>query len=166
MPLVIWQHSTTLPRSISSCKGIERLMKMLIAHQCALDFDHGFVRGDLINLTGESIPLWQLQNPTLLLRLKAKGTIEPTEFMSKATGVSPHVMQLNLLMTSLLELCQIALVKVNGQANLVRQSIFDAMKERAIENGQIVDIRSSLSWMYSAMAFAMTSASKLGQSGK
>ncbi len=93
-------------------------------------------------------------------------TIKPTEFMSKATCVSPHVMQFNLLMTILLELCKIALVKVNGQAKLVRQSIFDAMKERAIENGQIVDIRSSLSWMYSAMVFAITSASKLGQSGK
>jgi hypothetical protein len=50
-----------------------------------------------------AIPL--LQNPELLRRMKEKVTIEPTPTMSKATGVPPHVMQLNL-MTSLLELCQ------------------------------------------------------------
>jgi hypothetical protein len=45
-------------------------------------------------------------------------------------------MQLNL-MTSLLELCQSTLLRVNEQSTLVRQTIFDAMEERAIENGQI-----------------------------
>jgi hypothetical protein len=81
-----------------------------------------------------AVPL--LQNPELLLRLKAKVTTEPTETMSKSTGVPPHVMQLNL-MTSLLELCQSTLLRVNEQSTLVRQTIFDAMEERAIENGQI-----------------------------
>jgi hypothetical protein len=32
-------------------KEIERLMKNFKTHQCALDFDHGFVKGDLIDLT-------------------------------------------------------------------------------------------------------------------
>jgi hypothetical protein len=81
-----------------------------------------------------AVPL--LQNPELLLRLKTKVTTEPTETMSKSTGVPPHVMQLNL-MTSLLELCQSTLLRVNEQSTLVRQTIFDAMEERAIENGQI-----------------------------
>jgi hypothetical protein len=45
-------------------------------------------------------------------------------------------MQLNL-MTSLLELCQSTLLRLNEQSTLVRQTIFDAMEERAIENGQI-----------------------------
>lgn len=77
-----------------------------------------------------------LQNPVLLARLKTKVTLEPTESMRHATGVPPHVAQLNL-MTSLLQLCQTTLQKVNDQATLVRQSIFDAMEERAIDNGQI-----------------------------
>jgi hypothetical protein len=81
-----------------------------------------------------AVPL--LQNPELLLCLKAKVTTEPTETMSKSTGATPHVMQLNL-MTSLLELCQSTLLRVNEQSTLVRQTILDAMEERAIENGQI-----------------------------
>jgi hypothetical protein len=45
-------------------------------------------------------------------------------------------MHLNLVMTSLLELCQSTLLQVNEQSTLVRQTIFDAMdEERAIENG-------------------------------
>jgi hypothetical protein len=71
-----------------------------------------------------AIPL--LQNQHLLLRLKVKVTIEPTELMAKATGVPPHVMQMNL-MTSLLELCQTTLLRVNEQAEVVWQTIFDAM---------------------------------------
>ena len=81
-----------------------------------------------------AVPL--LQHPELLLRLRTKVTTAPTETMSKSTGVPPHVMQLNL-MTSLLELCQSTLLRVNEQSTLVRQTIFDAMEERAIENGQI-----------------------------
>ena len=81
-----------------------------------------------------AIPL--LQNQQLLLRLKAKVTIEPTELMSKPTGVPPHVMQMNL-MTSLLKLCQTTLLRVNEQAEVVRQTIFDAMEQRVLENGQI-----------------------------
>ena len=81
-----------------------------------------------------AVPL--LQNPELLLCSKAKVATAPTETMSKSTGVPPHVMQLNL-MTSLLEFCQSTLLRVNEQSTLVRQTIFDAMKERAIENGQI-----------------------------
>ncbi len=56
--------------------------------------------------------------------------------MSKPTGVPPHVMQLNLT-TSLHELCQSTLLQVNEQSTLVRQTLFDAMEERAVENGQI-----------------------------
>ena len=81
-----------------------------------------------------AIPL--LQTPELLIRLKAKVTTGITVCMPKATGIPPHVMQLNL-MTSLLELCQTTLVRVNEQAVVTRQSIFDAMEERAMENGQI-----------------------------
>ena len=81
-----------------------------------------------------AIPL--LQNQHLLLRLKVKVTIEPTELMAKATGVPPHVMQMNL-MTSLLQLCQTTLLRVNEQAEVVRQTIFDAMEQRVLENGQI-----------------------------
>jgi hypothetical protein len=80
------------------------------------------------------IPL--LQNPLLLARLKAKVTLETTDSMRHPTGVPPHVAQMNLL-TSLLELCQITLQKVSDQETTVRQSIFDAMEERATENGQI-----------------------------
>jgi hypothetical protein len=40
-------------------------------------------------------------------------------------------------MTSLLELCQITLVKVNEHAEVVRETIFEAMELRAIENGLI-----------------------------
>ncbi len=32
-------------------KEIERLMKKFKTHRCALDFDHAFVQGDLIDLT-------------------------------------------------------------------------------------------------------------------
>jgi hypothetical protein len=85
-----------------------------------------------------AIPI--LQNPTLLARLKTKVTLEPTESMGQATGVPPHVAQMNL-MTSLLELCQTTLQKVNDQEELVRQSIFDAMEERATENGQITRVQ-------------------------
>ena len=56
--------------------------------------------------------------------------------MSKATGVPPHVAQLNL-MTLLLELCQTTLQRVNDQEQVVRESIFTAMEQRAIENGHI-----------------------------
>ena len=65
-----------------------------------------------------AIPL--LQNPELLRRLKEKVTIEPTRTMSKATGVPPHVMQLNL-MTSLLELCQTTNKRTNrtGKTNYI-----------------------------------------------
>ncbi len=77
-----------------------------------------------------------LQNQHLLLRLKVKVMIEPTELMAKATGVPPHVMQMNL-MTSLLQLCQTTLLRVNEQAEVVRQTIFDAIEQRVLENGQI-----------------------------
>jgi hypothetical protein len=46
-----------------------------------------------------AIPL--LQNQQLLLRLKAKVMIEPTELMAKATGVPPHVRQMILMTCSL-----------------------------------------------------------------
>ena len=77
----------------------------------------------------------QLHNQHLLLRLKVKVTIRPTEMMAKATGVPPHVMQMNLM--TLLELCQTTLLRVNEQAEVVRQTIFDAMEQRALENGHI-----------------------------
>jgi hypothetical protein len=48
----------------------------------------------------------------------------------------PHVMQLNM-MTALLELCQTTLLRVNAHATVVRETIFEAMELRAIENGQI-----------------------------
>jgi hypothetical protein len=81
-----------------------------------------------------AVPL--LQNPELLLRLKSKVSIEPTVSMLNATGVPPHVKQLTL-MKNLLDLCQTTLEKVTEHATVVRQTIFDAMEERAIENGQI-----------------------------
>ena len=81
-----------------------------------------------------AIPL--LQNPALLLRLQLKVTVKPTPTMKQATGVPPHVAQLNL-MTSLLELCQTTLQRVNEQEQVVRQTIFHAMEQRAIENGHI-----------------------------
>jgi hypothetical protein len=81
-----------------------------------------------------AVPL--LQNPELLNRLKTKVTIEPTNSLAIATGIPPHVKQLNL-MTSLLELCQTTLLRVNEQSTIVRESIFEAMELRAIENGQI-----------------------------
>ena len=78
-----------------------------------------------------------LQNPDLVLRFKTKVSNEPTETMSISTGVPHDVMQINL-MTSLHELCQSTLLQeVNEQSTLVRQTIFDAMEERAIEHGQI-----------------------------
>jgi hypothetical protein len=40
-------------------------------------------------------------------------------------------------MTSLLELCQTTLLRVNEQSTIVRESIFEAMELRAIKNGQI-----------------------------
>jgi hypothetical protein len=85
-----------------------------------------------------AIPL--LQSPTLIARLKTKVTLEPTEQMRQATGVPPHAAQLNLI-TSLLNLGQTTLQKVNDQAELVRQSIFDDMEERTTENGQITRIQ-------------------------
>jgi hypothetical protein len=75
-------------------------------------------------------------HPELLRRLREKVTLEATNSLSKATGIPPHVAQLNL-MTSLLQLCQSTLVKVNEHAEVVRQTIFEAMELRAIENGQI-----------------------------
>lgn len=81
-----------------------------------------------------TIPL--LQNPELLQRLKEKVTIEATVTMGKATGIPPHVSQLNL-MCSLLELCQSTLVKVNEQTEIIRLSIFEALENRALENGQV-----------------------------
>jgi hypothetical protein len=56
-----------------------------------------------------AIPL--LQSPTLLARLKTKVTLEPTESMRQATGVPPHVVQLNLMTSSILNLCQTTLQK-------------------------------------------------------
>lgn len=42
------------------------------------------------------------------------------------------------LMSSLLELCQTTLLRVNEQqAEVVRQTIFDAMEQRILDNGQI-----------------------------
>ena len=81
-----------------------------------------------------AVPL--LQNPELLNRLKTKITIEPTNSLAVSTGIPPHVKQLNL-MTSLLELCQTTLLRVNEQSAIVRESIFEAMELRAIENGQV-----------------------------
>jgi hypothetical protein len=46
-------------------------------------------------------------------------------------------MQLNM-MTSLLELCQTTLLQINEHATVVRESIFEAMELRGIENGQII----------------------------
>ena len=77
-----------------------------------------------------------LQNPELLFHRKCKVTIEPTNSLTIATGIPPHVMQLNM-MTSLLELCQTTLLRVNEHATVVRETIFEAMELRAIENGQI-----------------------------
>ena len=114
-----------------SCIGV--LLRVLASVVYASDW--------LLEMSGKhqghpfsAIPL--LQDPQLLLRLKAKVTIEPTVFMSKSTGVPPHVKQLNLI-TNLLELCHTTLLKVTDQATTVRQTIFDAMEERALENGQI-----------------------------
>jgi hypothetical protein len=56
--------------------------------------------------------------------------------MSKATGVPPHVKQLRLMM-DLLRLCQTTLIKVNEQTDVLRQTIFDAMEERALDNGMM-----------------------------
>jgi hypothetical protein len=82
-----------------------------------------------------AVPL--LQSPELLNRLKSKITVEPTNSLAVSTGIPPHVKQLNL-MTSLLELCQTTLLRVNEQSTIVRESIFEATMElRAIENGQI-----------------------------
>ena len=81
-----------------------------------------------------AVPL--MQNPELLSRLKEKVTIESTDSLSTATGVPPHVSQLNL-MTSLLQLCQTTLLRVTESATTVRETIFEAMELRAIENGQI-----------------------------
>jgi hypothetical protein len=67
-----------------------------------------------------AIPL--LENPELLRRLKEKVTTEPTRTMTKATGVPPHVMQLNL-MTSLLELCQTTLLRISKQTEVERNYI-------------------------------------------
>ena len=77
-----------------------------------------------------------LQNVELLSHLKGKVTLEPTLSLSKATGIPPHVKQLNLI-SSLLELCQTTLVRVNEQPKSTRQSVFDALEERTLENGQI-----------------------------
>ena len=82
-----------------------------------------------------ALPLLQSPNQ-LRRRLKTKVTIKPTTLLSNATGVPPHVKQLSL-MTSLLELCQTTIVRLDQQADVVRQSIFTAMEERALENGQI-----------------------------
>jgi hypothetical protein len=81
-----------------------------------------------------AVPL--LQKPELLCRLKSKVTLEPTPLMSKATGVPPHVKQLSLMM-DLLRLCQTTLIKVNEQTDVLRQTIFDAMEERALDNGMM-----------------------------
>jgi hypothetical protein len=81
-----------------------------------------------------AVPL--LQNPELLNQLKTKITIEPTHSLAVSTGIPPHVKQLNL-MTSLLELCQTTLLRVNEQSAIVRESIFEAMELRAIKNGQV-----------------------------
>lgn len=81
-----------------------------------------------------AVPL--LQSPDLLSRLKEKVTTESTNSLSTATGVPPHVSQLNL-MTSLLKLCQTTLLRVTESATTVRETIFEAMELRAIENGQM-----------------------------
>lgn len=77
-----------------------------------------------------------LQQPELLRKLKGKVTLDPTPSLSQATGIPPHVKQLNML-TSLLKLCERTLLKIDEQANVTRQSIFDALEERALETGQI-----------------------------
>ena len=77
-----------------------------------------------------------LHNPELLSHLKGKVTLEPTLSLSKAPGIPPHVKQLNLI-SSVLELCQTTLVQVNEQPKSTRQSVFDALEERTVENGQI-----------------------------
>ena len=81
-----------------------------------------------------AIPLFQ--NPELLRRLKTKVTTEPTQMLLRPTGVPPHVEQLNMI-TTLLDLCQTTFEKVNNQSETVRLSVFDALENRALENGQI-----------------------------
>jgi hypothetical protein len=66
-----------------------------------------------------AVPLHQ--NPELLIRLKTKITIEPSNLLSTATGIPPHVMQRNM-MTALLELCQTTLLRVNEHATVVRET--------------------------------------------
>ena len=39
------------PEEVLSQADIERVRKEFKGHRCALDFDHGFVKGDLIDLT-------------------------------------------------------------------------------------------------------------------
>ena len=114
-----------------------RSMALLVRLLAAVTYSSDWLMDFTIANRGHpfsAIPL--LQNPDLLRRLKAKVTIEPTESMRTPTGVPPHVKQLNL-MTTLLKLCQTTLEKVNDQAETVRLSIFDALENRALENGTI-----------------------------
>ena len=119
-------YGTILLHHPSSCGVLVRLLASVVHHSnwligvASQNPGHPFA----------AIPL--LQTPQLLSRLQAKVTVEATPTMSKATGVPPHVAQLNL-MTSLLELCQTTLQRVNNQEQVVRESIFTAMEQRAIE---------------------------------
>ena len=80
------------------------------------------------------IPL--LNNPELLLCLKAKVTIEMTEGMPQATVIPPHVEQMKM-QRQLLTLCQQTLDKVDGLMNNFVQQMNNVFEERALESGQI-----------------------------
>ena len=82
----------------------------------------------------QAIPI--LQRRDLMNRLKQKLTVEPTDSMKSPTGIPPHVEQM-LMMKNLLELCHATLSKVNKQHETIRQNVFDAFEQHAMENGQI-----------------------------
>ena len=81
-----------------------------------------------------SIPV--LQKPDLLSKLKDKVTTEATRHMTKATGVPPHV-EKSIENCSLLQLSSMVLEKVNNQQETIGTTIFEALEQHAINNGNI-----------------------------
>jgi len=81
-----------------------------------------------------ALPL--LNNHALLSQLKDLVTLNPVRHIKNATGIPPHIKQA-LLTHQVLDTCIATLNQVQTMMQDVKVAISEAIKQRAIDNGQL-----------------------------
>jgi len=81
-----------------------------------------------------ALPL--LNNRALLNQLKDLVTLDPVGHIKNATGIPPHIEQA-LLTRQVLDTCIATLNQVQTMMQDVKVAIGEAIKQRAIDNGQL-----------------------------